>query len=99
MQWKLPNANSNSIFRNSCPYCHVTTNETWPSRDQRLGTIFSLSKLVNYHTNVIFNIISIKKTYLGVPIVDQQLTNLTSIHEDGGSIPGLDQCVKDLVLP
>ena len=35
----------------------------------------------------------------GVPIVVQQLTNLTSIHEDPGSIPSLTQWVKDLVLP
>ena len=27
------------------------------------------------------------------------LTNATNIHEDMGSIPGLTQCVKDLVLP
>ena len=35
----------------------------------------------------------------GVPIVAQWLTNPTRNHEVVGSIPGLTQWVKDLVLP
>ena len=35
---------------------------------------------------------------LEIPFVAGQLTNPTRIHEDMGSIPGLAQWVKDLVL-
>ena len=43
-------------------------------------------------------ICDIKNIKGGVPIMAQPLTNLTSIREDAGLIPGLAQWVKDLVL-
>ena len=41
----------------------------------------------------------IKKNYLGVPIMAQQLTNPTSIREDVDLIPGLAQWLTDQALP
>ena len=37
--------------------------------------------------------------FLGVPVAAQWLTTPTRNHEAVGSIPGLDQWVKDLTLP
>ena len=38
---------------------------------------------------------NIKSSTTGVPTVAQQVTDLTSIHEDANLIPGLTQWVKD----
>ena len=38
----------------------------------------------------------LRTQHLGVPGVAQQVTDLTSIHNDVGSIPGLAEWVKDL---
>ena len=40
-----------------------------------------------------------KRNHSGVPIVVQWVVNLTSIHKDVGSTPGITQWIKDPVLP
>ena len=52
------------------------------------------------HSKILTNTIQQHiKSIIGVPMLARQLTSMTSVNEDVGSIPGLAQCVKDLALP
>ena len=55
-------------------------------------------KMTTYETEDWVNRKQISKNESGVLAMAQQLTHPTSIHKDVGSIPGLSQWVKDLVL-
>ena len=58
-----------------------------------------VSEVSQRKTNIIWYhsyVVSKKKNDIGVSIVTQQVTNLTSIHENSGLIPGLAQWIKDL---
>ena len=80
-----------SNYRNKCTQLHF---ESIRRFNCELVLVYYTSTHIHADTKSF-----LKLEYYRVPIMVQQLTNPTSIHEDMGSIPGLAQWVKDPALP
>ena len=62
-----------------------------------MGNIIEV--LYKYEINYQSRRWDLKYLHLGVPTVAQWVKNPTSVCEDGGSIPGLNQWVEVMVFP
>ena len=69
-------------------------------QEKKINSLINKTKILlfsNKLVNCSFELL--KKLKFGGSFHGAVETNMTSIHEDAGSIPGLDQWVKDLALP
>ena len=84
----------------------VTSEPQWELQQLDILRSSNIEKeRLNGNTNTVYhgkckpNIILLSGELFWSPVVAQQVKNSTSVWEDVGSISGLTQWVKDLVLP